>query len=107
LEFLSVFQFALARYNSDGRRDTTFGSSRNGKLVTDFTSGTGEVAKAIALVLSGKIILAGLANVGGNDYQFALARYNADGSLNNQYRDDGKVVTNIRTDEILEMGIAG
>src|SRR5262249_9646351 len=92
------FQFALARYKSDGRLDTTFGPSGNGKVVTNFTSSTQEAAKAIALVPSGKIILAGYAKVGGNDYQFAVARYNADGTLDTTF-DGGKVVTNFRTKE--------
>lgn len=99
------YQFALARYNSDGRLDTTFGSGRNGKVVTNFTSSTHEVARAIAVIPSGKIILAGYAHVGGDDHQFALSRYNADGSLDTNFSGDGKVVTNFRTNEEPWMGI--
>ncbi|NCX96747.1 MAG: hypothetical protein EBX41_10185, partial [Chitinophagia bacterium] len=66
--------FALARYNTDGSLDTTFGSA--GKVVTDFGSAADQV-NGIALQKDGKIIVAGYAtSAGAND--FALARYTTD-----------------------------
>jgi uncharacterized delta-60 repeat protein len=69
--------FALARYNSDGTLDTTFGPG--GKVTTDF--GTIDEAHAVAIQDDGKIVAAGWA---GSDplglFDFGLARYSQDGS---------------------------
>ncbi|MER3446986.1 MAG: hypothetical protein C4291_09145 [Candidatus Dadabacteria bacterium] len=70
------FDFALARYNTDGTRDDTF--SANGKLLTDFRgSGSFDLAHAVAIQTDGKIVAAGH-SAKGND-NFALARYLAAG----------------------------
>ena len=76
--------FALARYNSDGSLDTTF--SEDGKVTTDF--GNWDNASSIVIQLDGKIVVAGTS---GND--FALVRYNSDGTLDLSFSDDGKVTT--------------
>jgi uncharacterized delta-60 repeat protein len=92
-------QFALARYNADGSLDTTFDG--DGKVLTDFTSSTSEEARAIALQTDGKIVVAGFANVGGTGRQFAVARYQKDGSLDTSFSGDGKDLTDFTssTDE--------
>jgi uncharacterized delta-60 repeat protein len=79
---------ALARFNSDGSQDTTFGGT--GIVVTDF--GAQESAANLVIQASGKIILAGTtANAGASD--FLLVRYNSDGSLDTSFGSNGKVVT--------------
>jgi uncharacterized delta-60 repeat protein len=79
--------FALARYETDGSLDMSFGAS--GKVETDF-GGTDDQAFAIALQEDGKIVVAGKA---GDD--IALARYNMDGSLDMSFGINGKVVTDL------------
>ncbi|MFD9223461.1 hypothetical protein ACFWDI_26440 [Streptomyces sp. NPDC060064] len=86
--------FALARYNTDGSLDSTFGTG--GKVTTNF--GGGNEARAVALQADGKIIAAGVSTSGTAD--FALARYNTDGSLDSTFGTGGKVTTNFGgTDE--------
>ena len=68
-----VTEFALARYNSNGKLDKTFGDS--GKVISYLNRPA--QAFSAALQADGKIVLAGLA-AGG---VFALARYKDDGSL--------------------------
>ena len=84
--------FLLARFNADGSLDQTFGS--NGSVETTFGDQTA-AAKAIALQVDGKIVVAGVSGAGAyselND--FALARYNADGSLDQSFGGSGKVTT--------------
>jgi uncharacterized delta-60 repeat protein len=82
-------QFALARYNADGSLDATF--DYDGKATTDFG---GDTAASYSVVLQedGKILVAGMAHKGVN--QFALARHNADGSLDATFDGDGKATTN-------------
>lgn len=76
--------FALVRYNPDGSLDPTFGTS--GKVTTDFPGG-GD-ANALAVQADGKLVAAG---VTGGD--FALVRYNPDGSLDTSFGTGGTVTT--------------
>ncbi|MEH2403919.1 DUF4347 domain-containing protein, partial [Nostoc sp.] len=80
--------FALARYNSDGSLDTTFSS--DGKVTTSFGLLTTDIGHSVAIQADGKIIVAG---TDGND--FALARYNTNGSLDTTFSSDGKVTTDL------------
>ena len=104
--------FALARYNSNGSLDTTFGdqdpsnsSLRTGKVTTVFSGH--EIANSVAVQADGKIVAAGLAyNVGLQGYQFALARYNADGILDTTFDGDGKVTTSFFESVDIELSVA-
>ena len=80
--------FALARYNSDGSLDTSFDG--DGKVTTDFGTLFGDFANSVALQTDGKIVVAGIAS-GGGQSDFALARYNSDGSLDTSFDGDGKL----------------
>src|SRR5262249_2643278 len=76
-----IEDFALARYNTNGSLDTTFGSG--GEVTTDF-AGIGQFGTSVALQSDGKIVAAGGAGVSGSTGirgDFGLARYNTDGSL--------------------------
>jgi uncharacterized delta-60 repeat protein len=83
--------FALARYNTNGSIDTTFGGG-TGTVTTDFASRT-DVATSVAVQADGKIVVAGVALFSSTDDRFALARYNTDGSLDPTFDGDGKVTT--------------
>jgi uncharacterized delta-60 repeat protein len=99
----SDFDFALARYNTDGSLDTTFGG--DGKVTTDFAgSGSRDEAHAVAIQGDGKIVAAGLAVVSGI-FDFALARYNTDGSLDTIFSGDGKVTTDFAGDFDVANGV--
>ena len=88
--------FALARYNPNGTLDTSF--SGDGKQTTDF-GGVGQVANAVAVQDDGKIVVVGDAGPMFSD-DFALARYNPNGSLDTSFSGDGKQTTNfVATDE--------
>lgn len=81
--------FALARYNTDGTLDSTF--DQDGKLTTDF--GGDESAFSLAIQDDGKIVVAGRTRDVNFVHDFALARYNIDGSLDSTFDGDGKVTT--------------
>jgi uncharacterized delta-60 repeat protein len=57
---------------------------------------------------SGKILVGGYAD-NGTDYDFALARYDADGSLDPSFGSGGKTTTGLSdsTDKILEVTVRG
>ncbi|MEO8067841.1 MAG: hypothetical protein ABI599_09135 [Flavobacteriales bacterium] len=82
---------ALARYTADGTLDNTF--SGDGKLVDDISAGYDEVF-ALVLQPDGKILVAGYANNGSND-DFALLRYNPDGTRDNGFSGDGLQITDV------------
>lgn len=83
--------FALIRYTPDGIIDSSFGT--NGMVTTAMGVGS-DVIYSIGLQPDGKIIAGGIAWNGSN-YDFALARYNTDGSLDLNYGNQGKVITAI------------
>jgi uncharacterized delta-60 repeat protein len=68
---------ALARYNGDGTLDTTF--SGDGKQITDIGGGNNGSKGGLAILPSGMIFVAGYV-WNGTDYDFAVYRYNGDGS---------------------------
>jgi uncharacterized delta-60 repeat protein len=74
--------FAVARYNVDGSLDATFGTG--GLVVTDLYGNSRDIAGGMALQPDGKIVLAGQTSTPAitvTDQDFALVRYNSDGSL--------------------------
>ena len=88
----SADNFALVRYNSDGSLDTSFGTG--GHLTTDL--GGDDVGRSVALQPDGKILV-----VGESDSNFALVRYNSDGSLDTSFGSDGQVITDLGGDDIV------
>ncbi|MEI5099400.1 hypothetical protein RB200_13340 [Streptomyces sp. PmtG] len=90
-----IADLALARYNSDGTLDTSFGG--DGKVTTDLTSGLGDGVRGLSLTSGGKILVAGAA--GADSF---IARYNSDGSLDTGFGGgDGHVVTDFGTGDHL------
>ena len=85
--------FALVRYHSNGSLDLSFDSDG---IVTTAIGNLSEIASTMVLQSDGKILLAGYSN-NGHDIDFAIARYNADGSLDNGFDTDGIVTTLIDT----------
>ena len=84
------YDFALVRYNADGSLDTSFDT--DGKVITDI--GNDDQANFVVVQTDGKIVVAGYSESAG-DYDFALVRYNADGSLDTSFDTDGKVITDV------------
>ena len=78
------------RYNTDGSLDTSFDS--DGKVTTAI-GGSDDYAHSVAIQSDGKIVAAG--TVHGSNDDFALVRYNTDGSLDTNFDSDGKVTTAI------------
>jgi uncharacterized delta-60 repeat protein len=80
--------FTLARYNADGSLDTTF--SGDGKQTTDFLFGDSDVANDVAIQGNGRIVAVGSAGGGATGFDYALARYNSNGSLDTTFWGDGR-----------------
>lgn len=83
--------FALVRYNVDGTPDGTFGAG--GIIKTNINNST-DCIDAVAVQSDGKIVAAGYA-FNGSFFHFALARYNANGTLDDTFGTGGKVTTDM------------
>ncbi len=81
--------FAIARYNPDGSLDTTFSGDGKQETAIGFES----FAKDVEVLPDGKIVVAGHSHDGSIGNNFALARYNTDGSLDTSFSGDGKLTT--------------
>lgn len=84
-----VQEMIVLRYYTDGTLDPAFNAG--GTYITEFGV-MGSRASSVAIQINGKIV------VGGNSYynrsyDFALARYNIDGTLDTSFDSDGKQVT--------------
>jgi uncharacterized delta-60 repeat protein len=85
-------QIALVRYNTDGSLDPGFGSG--GVVETTIPGGYAEANEAV-LQPDGKIVVAGDYTLPDDSSQFALARYNSDGSLDASFGSGGIVTTKV------------
>lgn len=86
----------LARFTTDGLPDISFGE--NGVVTTDYEDSS---IGAFAGILEpeGKIIAAGYINDPETMLDFAMVRYNNDGTLDNTFGNGGKVKTAIGDDK--------
>jgi uncharacterized delta-60 repeat protein len=89
--------FAMARYNTDGTLDTSFGSG--GKVTTNFPDRF-SLAHDIIFQPDWKLVVAGKTlsktpSVTQDD--FALARYNTDGTLDTSFGTGGRVTKDVTT----------
>ncbi len=80
---------ALRRFNADGSNDGTFGTG--GEATVTFSGNTDE-AFAFAVQPDGAIVVAGSSRV-GTSLDFAVARYNADGTPDITFGSGGTVFT--------------
>jgi uncharacterized delta-60 repeat protein len=98
----------LARFNPDGSLDTDgfdpyldapFGTG--GLVTTDF-AGHNDVGHAVALESGGKLVVAGeTSNEDGTTSDFALIRYNPDGSLDATFGTGGTLTTDISSFDVI------
>ena len=88
----ATYDFAVARYNVDGTLDTTFNTT--GRVLTDLRVGSIDYATAAVIQSDGKIVVGGVSETSGIPYDFSLARYNPDGTLDLAFNGTGKTVTN-------------
>lgn len=85
--FTNVLSIAVARLNSDGSLDPSFSG---GVVITDIGY---DFANAGALQADGKIVVAGTTSTSfGAPSAALLLRYNPDGSLDNSFSGDGRLI---------------
>jgi uncharacterized delta-60 repeat protein len=88
--------FELARYDTDGSLDPSFGTE--GKAITDFRGSRDQLTSAVAVLPDGGLVVAGTTGTTINAStpltpDIGVAEYNPDGSLNHAFGRDGRVIT--------------
>jgi uncharacterized delta-60 repeat protein len=95
---------ALARYQRDGQLDLGFGPDRSG---TATTRDRGLLnALSLGVEPGGKLLVAGQAGVPGGPFDFGLARFSADGALDDSFGDRGIVTTDLGSTGEWAAGVA-
>ncbi|MEO5624127.1 MAG: hypothetical protein ABIO74_01730 [Dokdonella sp.] len=102
--------FAVARLNIDGSRDTSFDG--DGRLTFHFDldpTFKKEIASSVAIDAAGNILVAGVAEKGAaNSFDMAIARLTPSGALDPNFGGDGRVtvafdIGGTLDDEVLEL----
>lgn len=94
--------FGIMRYLTDGSADASFGT--NGGVATAFGTGS-DIAYKVALTSSDKIVVVGTTNNGVN-FDFAVARYLSNGSLDTTFDSDGKRTLDFASGDDIAFGVA-
>jgi len=87
----NLYDFAIVRFNENGTLDTSF--SGDGMVTTD-SGNSDNVALSMAIQSDGKIVAAGYSSISGN-YDFAVVRFNENGTLDTSFSGDGMVTTDL------------
>lgn len=83
----SNYDWVLARYNSDGSIDASFGN--NGKTI--FNLGGNDFSSGLAVQSDGKIIVSGYSYT--DHYQWKIARFNSNGTIDNGFGNNGIITS--------------
>lgn len=95
--------FAVVRYNTNGSLDTSFDG--DGKVLTQIGSAVSSLGFAVTIQLDSRIIVAGAAFLSAG-YDFAMVRYNMDGSRDTSFGSNGEVVTRVEVNQDFAQGVA-
>lgn len=88
----SSYDFFVAQFNSDGSPDLSFGT--NGKTTIDFSANYDAVS-SMCIQADGKILVTGR-STSNVYYDVAVARLNANGSLDASFGTNGKVLVDVQ-----------
>jgi uncharacterized delta-60 repeat protein len=87
---------AVARYKVGGALDTTFGG--DGRVTSGFGGGF-DNGRAVAILDSGDIVVAGQSQTVSGDQRVVVLEYRPNGTLDPSFSTDGKVVVNLSPGE--------
>ena len=94
-----------ARLTTSGANDTTFGpdgpdagTTPDGYFVTQLIGGSRDEAGAVAVQPDGKTVVVGWTDAGSNNFDFGVARFNVDGTLDTSFDGDGLASGNSQID---------
>jgi uncharacterized delta-60 repeat protein len=89
----SKADFALARYNRNGKLDSSFGIL--GRVMTDYSNNSNDLCRAVVLQTDGKIVTAGYTAITLYNSYYALFRYLPNGNLDTTFGGTGKIIDDV------------
>jgi len=97
--------FAIARYNENGTKDTSFGvnglASVNFGTVSNNLLLSEDILESMIIQPDGKILAAGFtSNINENTSNFGIVRLNSDGSLDSSFGINGRIITSFGGDAV-------
>ncbi|WP_406699643.1 PKD domain-containing protein [Singulisphaera sp. Ch08] len=97
--------WSFVRYAADGSLDTGFGTG--GRVALAFPSGFGFSGNgSLVIDAEGRMLVAGYVYTGGaTRYEFAVARFAADGSLDTDFGNGGRATVNLGASDDLGFGL--
>jgi hypothetical protein len=101
--------FSMVKFTSNGIVDTSFGTNGNGRVDSSFqnSSPDGGGANSIVLQTDQKIILGGFtSNSVTSSSDYALVRYNPNGTIDTSFGTNGYTQTNLFSTECLGFSLA-
>ena len=85
------FDFAVARYNTNGSLDTSFSGDGKAQISFDIGGNLEDRATGVAIQSDGKIVISGYVQINGfGDFDFGVVRLTSSGSLDTSFSGDGK-----------------
>jgi uncharacterized delta-60 repeat protein len=100
---IGQYQFAVTRLNADGNVDSTFGVG--GEQLIGFDSAF-SVAYAVTFQADNKLVVVGDSDQGASGHDFAVARLNQDGTVDNTFDGDGRITINFGAFQDYATGVA-
>ena len=91
--------FTVLRYGTEGSLDTSFADS--GKVVTSVAKNGS--ADSVAMQGDGKIVVAGNSFIDGGNNDFAVVRYNANGTLDTTFNQTGKATADFGAHDLCSL----
>ena len=103
---INIRNFSVRQYNPNGTPDSSFG--KNGAVITTTDVFVNDYYTSIAIQHDGKIIATGRHEIEEPDYKvlFTVIRYNTDGSLDNDFANNGKFFSDLGVGGAVSYAIA-
>jgi uncharacterized delta-60 repeat protein len=100
----NLYAVAIARYNTNGTLDKTFGrllasGLREGKRVFSIVSGVTSIALDVVVQSDGRIVAGGATDDGSGVLDFALVRLKSNGVFDASFGEGGKVTVDFGNSE--------
>jgi uncharacterized delta-60 repeat protein len=86
------YDFAVVRLNANGTLDPAFNGTGRQTVAFDVGGGRDDEANSVVVQPGGKLLVAGFAQQGPTDYDFAVARLGASGAIDTSFNGTGKQV---------------
>jgi uncharacterized delta-60 repeat protein len=88
--FIPNYDFGVTRLNADGSLDTTFNGTGKQTVAFDLSSNLDDEPNGVLVQPNGRILVAGFAQTGAVNFDFAFARLTPGGALDPSYAAGGK-----------------